>query len=88
MSDTQQERSAGALAKVERMNRALRHEEPDRVPMGEFYWGGFLRRWREELGLPPDADPYQHYDLDWIVTVPNMDRTSSLSRCSRRAARR
>ena len=24
-------------------------------------------------GLPADADPYYHYDLDFIVTVPNMD---------------
>ncbi len=27
----------------------------------------------QELGLPADANPYYHYDLDWIVTVPNMD---------------
>jgi hypothetical protein len=25
------------------------------------------------LGLPADANPYTYYDLDWIVTVPNMD---------------
>ena len=68
-----QDRTEKARAKVTRMNRALRHEEPDRVPMGEFFWGGFLRRWRSELGLSPDTDPYEHYDLDWIVTVPNMD---------------
>ena len=66
-------RTDSALAKVARMNTALRHEEPDRIPMGEFYWGSFLQRWRQELGLPEDADPYQFYDLDWIVTVPNMD---------------
>ena len=23
--------------------------------------------------MPGDANPYYHYDLDWIVTVPNMD---------------
>ncbi len=73
MTDATSDRSANALAKVERMNKALRHEEPDRVPIGEFYWGGFLRRWRDELHLPPDTDPYKYYDLDWIVTVPNMD---------------
>ncbi|NLF59108.1 MAG: hypothetical protein GX580_15875 [Candidatus Hydrogenedens sp.] len=73
MTDANAGRSPKALAKVERMNRALRHQEPDRVPMGEFFWGGFLRRWRAELGLPPDTDPYQYYDLDWVVTVPNMD---------------
>jgi hypothetical protein len=73
MTDATNDRSAAALAKVTRMNKALRHEEPDRVPIGEFYWGSFLRRWRSELNLPSDADPYKHYDLDWIVTVPNMD---------------
>ena len=66
-------RNPAAAAKVARMNTALRHEEPDRVPVGEFYWGSFLERWRKELGLPGDANPYKHYDLDWIVTMPNMD---------------
>jgi hypothetical protein len=55
------------------MRRALRHEEPDRVPLGEFYWGSFLERWRRELGLPKDTDIYRYYDMDWIVTIPNMD---------------
>ena len=57
----------------ERVRTALAHREPDRVPISDFFWGGFIRRWREELGLPDDANPYYHYDLDWIVTVPNMD---------------
>lgn len=61
------------LKKLERMCKTLRHEEPDRVPISDFFWGGFIRRWREELGLPRDADPYRYYDLDWIVTTPNMD---------------
>jgi hypothetical protein len=66
-------RKAGTLRKLERLNRALRHEEPDRVPVSDFFWGSFKERWRRDLGLPGDADPYRHYDLDWIVTVPNMD---------------
>jgi hypothetical protein len=66
-------RNPGALAKVERLKRALRHEEPDRVPISDFFWGDFKRRWREELGLPEDADPYTYYDLDFVVTIPNMD---------------
>ena len=66
-------RKENTLRKLDRMNKALRHEEPDRVPVSDFFWGGFIRRWREELGLPGDANPYYHYDLDWIVTVPNMD---------------
>ncbi len=67
------ERSANCLAKVERMNKALRHQEPDRVPISDFFWGSFLSRWRQDLGLPPDTDIYKYYDLDWIVTIPNMD---------------
>jgi uroporphyrinogen decarboxylase len=66
-------RKPSTLAKLARMNAALSHQEADRVPVSDFFWGGFTRRWREELGLPADASPYYHYDLDWIVTVPNMD---------------
>lgn len=25
------------------------------------------------MNLPDDASPYHYYDLDWIVTIPNMD---------------
>ena len=67
------DRKPNTLRKLERMNKALRHEEPDRVPISDFFWGSFIRRWRQELNLPADANPYYHYDLDWIVTVPNMD---------------
>ncbi|MEI8234056.1 MAG: uroporphyrinogen decarboxylase family protein [Verrucomicrobiota bacterium] len=66
-------RKENTLRKLERLKKALRHEEPDRVPISDFFWGGFIRRWREELNLPADANPYYYYDLDWIATVPNMD---------------
>ncbi len=69
----QTSRGENTLRKLERMNRALRHQEPDRVPVSDFFWGSFIERWRRELGLAEDANPYYHYDLDWIVTVPNMD---------------
>ena len=67
------ERTTNALAKLDRMNKALRHEEGDRVPVSDFFWGSFLSRWREELGLAPDTDIYDYYDLDWLVTIPNLD---------------
>lgn len=67
------ERTANCLAKLDRMNKTLRHEEPDRVPVSDFFWGSFVERWKKDLNLPADADIYRHYDLDWIVTVPNMD---------------
>ncbi len=66
-------RPASTFAKLARMRKALRHEEPDRVPVSDFFWGSFVNRWRRELDLLPDADPYSYYDLDWIVTTPNMD---------------
>ncbi|MHC4387693.1 MAG: uroporphyrinogen decarboxylase family protein [Planctomycetota bacterium] len=67
------DRTANCLKKLERMNKTLRHEEADRVPVSDFFWGSFLERWRKDLKLPPDTDIYRHYDLDWIVTIPNMD---------------
>ena len=67
------ERSPNCIGKYERMNKILQHKEADRVPISDFFWGSFLERWRRELGLPSDTDIYKHYDLDWIVTIPNMD---------------
>jgi len=67
------ERTANCLKKLDRMNKTLRHEEADRVPVSDFFWSGFLDRWKKDLSLPPDTNIYKYYDLDWIVTVPNMD---------------
>ncbi len=67
------ERTASCFAKLDRMNKALRHEEPDRVPISDFFWRSFVTRWRKDLNLPDSAEPYSYYDLDWIVTTPNMD---------------
>ena len=67
------ERTSDCLAKLNRMNKALRHEEPDRVPISDFFWGSFVKRWRKDLGLPESAEPYSYYNLDFIVTTPNMD---------------
>ena len=66
-------RTPNCLAKLDRMNKTLRHQEADRVPVSDFFWGSFLERWRRELGLAEGIDIYKYYDLDWIATVPNMD---------------
>lgn len=66
-------RTENCLKKLERMNKALGHEEADRIPISDLFWGGFIDQWRKEMDLPGDADIYEHYDLDWIVTCPNMD---------------
>jgi uroporphyrinogen decarboxylase len=67
------ERSADCLKKLQRMRLTLGHREADRVPVSDFFWGSFLERWRRELNLPHDTDIYKYYDLDWVVTIPNMD---------------
>src|SRR4030042_302679 len=66
-------RKENTLKKLERMRKTLSHQEPDRVPISDFFWGSFIERWRKDLGLADDTNPYFHYDLDWIVTLPNMD---------------
>ena len=71
--DSGKGRKASTLAKLERMKKTLSGEEPDRVPISDFFWGSFVKQWRKDLGLADNASPYYHYDLDWIVTVPNMD---------------
>jgi hypothetical protein len=55
------------------LNKTLNHQEADRVPVSDNFWGGFLERWKRELGLSDDADIYSYYDLDYIITIPNMD---------------
>ena len=67
------QRTANCLRKLARMDATLHHREPDRVPVSDFFWGSFLERWRREKGLSASADIYRYYDLDWQVTIPNMD---------------
>jgi hypothetical protein len=57
--------------KVRRMRDALAHREADRVPVGEFFWTGFLRQYHARHGGA--FDPYRHFDLDYIVITPNLD---------------
>ena len=71
--DTGKERKSNTLKKLDRMKKTLSGQEPDRVPISDFFWGSFVKAWRRDLGLADDASPYYYYDLDWIVTVPNMD---------------
>ena len=49
------ERTKNCLIKLERINKALNHEEPDQVPISDFFWGNFIKRWKKDLNLPDDA---------------------------------
>lgn len=50
------ERTANCLEQLERMNKALHHEEPVPVPIRDDFWARFIDIWREVFGLPADAD--------------------------------
>lgn len=60
-----------AEAKINRMRKVLAHQEADQIPVGEFFWTGFMNKCRAKWG--PDFDAYRHFDLDYIVINPNMD---------------
>ncbi|MDR0518519.1 MAG: hypothetical protein LBG82_00475 [Clostridiales Family XIII bacterium] len=63
--------SMGKAEKLERIKKALAHEEGDRVPISDFFWTGFMKRARELWGS--DVDMHRKFDLDYIVVTPNMD---------------
>ena len=51
-----QKRKEGTLAKLGRMRKTLNHQEPDRVPISDFFWGRFITRWRKDLACKrPDG---------------------------------
>jgi uroporphyrinogen decarboxylase len=60
-----------AEAKIKRMRQALAHQEADQIPVGEFFWTGFMKKCIAKWG--PGFDIYRHFDLDYIVITPNMD---------------
>src|ERR1035437_1789741 len=60
-----------AVIKLDRIRKALVHQEGDRVPAGEFFWTGFMNRCRTVWGR--EFDPYRYFDLDYMVVSPNMD---------------
>ena len=37
------DRKPGTLAKLERLRLTFAHQEPDRVAISDFFWGGFRR---------------------------------------------
>jgi hypothetical protein len=59
-------------AKLDRLEKAVRGTGlPDRIPVGDNFWTGYLLRERALRG--PDFDPYLFHDLDYVIVTPNMD---------------
>jgi uroporphyrinogen-III decarboxylase len=65
-----------AQQKRERVLQALRHEEPDRVPIHEWFSTEFVQRWtnwRKAQGDKEVSDINEYYDLDMLLIEPNID---------------
>lgn len=62
-----------AEIKRKRVLKALNHEEPDKVPITDFFWTQFINNWHKKKGLDKNVDIYRYYDLDILVVNPNMD---------------
>lgn len=48
-AENKTERKEPTLAKLERMKKTLRRQEPDMVPISDFFWGGFTEGWKKDL---------------------------------------
>jgi len=62
-----------AKVKTDRIIKTLNHEEPDRVPISDFFWTKFLNNWYAKKGIGKNISIYEYYDLDLLVINPNMD---------------
>ena len=66
-------RTEKCFNKLDRMNKAIRFENPDQVPIRDDFWARFVDNWRQVFGLCKDADICRYYDFDYMVTFPNSD---------------
>ncbi len=51
------------------VSQALSFRQPDRLPVFDGFWGGFVDNWRKLRNQPPDADIEDHYWIDLKVPV-------------------
>jgi len=55
------------LTSKERVQNALTFRRPDRIPIYDEFSPEWARKWRQEKGLGPDADPADYYGVDMYV---------------------
>lgn len=51
----------------ERVMAALGHRRPDRVPIFDSFWSGFVERWRQEKGFDTSASIVDDYGIDIAI---------------------
>ena len=59
--------------KLDRVQKALSFQEPDRIPRFDLYWQEFIDKWLVEKKLPPETNINEYYDLDFVLCVMNED---------------
>jgi uroporphyrinogen decarboxylase len=59
---------SATMTSHERYLRAFRHQEADRVPMRDAFWGATLERWRGE-GLPAGVSPHEFFGFDDLAYI-------------------
>ncbi len=59
--------------KLDRVQKALSFEEPDRIPRFDLFWQEFIDKWITEKQLTPDTNINEYYDLDFVLCVMNED---------------
>ena len=59
--------------KLDRVQKALSFEEPDRIPRFDLFWQEFIDKWLEEKKLTPETNINEYYDLDFVLCVMNED---------------
>ena len=52
----------------ERFQRALNHQEADRIPIIDEPWAGTLRRWHAE-GMPEGVDWRDYFGIDKLERI-------------------
>ena len=75
------ETDRNCVAKLDRMEKALRHQEGDRVPIERLLLGSSLIAGVKNWVSHRDTDIYSYYDLDWKNSIRTWTRTSNPSIC-------
>ena len=54
------------MTSQERIKCALRHEEPDQVPIQDWVWGATVNRWKRE-GLPDNIPVEEYFGYEIVL---------------------
>lgn len=59
------------MTSKERVLAALSFEQPDRLPIFDYFWPEFVADWRRQKGLGQEADIAAYYGIDLDIIIPD-----------------